>query len=139
MHKQCCQNFNKLSQKKDEIYDLVSACNAVEPKTLWRGWKKLLFLVNFVLIQQIKNLKDLHQQKKNKLNEIIEAVKNGITLTYIYARIRKLNCMNKNIPGSETLTEEKLIKTMTAPDGETNDVSSESKGKIMKGMENKVK
>lgn len=62
-------------------------------------------------------------RKKNKLNEIIEAVKNGITLTYIYARNRKLNSMNKNIPVTETLTEEKLIKIMTAPDGEINDVS----------------
>lgn len=40
--------------------------------------------------------------------------------------------MNKNILVTETLTEEKLIKIMTAPDGETNYVSSESKGKIMK-------
>ncbi|GBO40567.1 hypothetical protein AVEN_5401-1 [Araneus ventricosus] len=44
--------------------------------------------------------------------------------------------VDKNIPVTETLTEEKLIRKMIAPEEETNDISSESDGE--KSSEEKI-
>ncbi|GBN85685.1 hypothetical protein AVEN_156695-1 [Araneus ventricosus] len=69
--------------------------------------------------------------KKSELTDIMEALKNGCTKNSSLTKLEMPeieNWMNvdKNIPVTETLTEEGLIRKMMAPEEETNGIFSES-------------
>ncbi|GBM60398.1 Jerky protein [Araneus ventricosus] len=69
--------------------------------------------------------------KKSELTDIMEALKNGCTKNLSLTQLEMPDIeiwinVDKNIPVTETLTEEELIRKMTASEEETNDISSES-------------
>ncbi|GBO44073.1 Jerky [Araneus ventricosus] len=116
---------------KDAIYGLSSSWNAVKLLTLRRGWRKLLFVTHFCSDSSNDEEFEGFRCKKSELTDIMEALKNGCTKNSSLTQLEMPeieNWMNvdKNIPVTETLTEEELIRKIMAPEEETNDIFSES-------------
>ncbi|GBM02529.1 Jerky [Araneus ventricosus] len=116
---------------KDAIYGLASSWNAVKPRTLRRGWRKLLFVTHFCSDSSDDEEFEGFRCKKSELTDIMEALKNGCTKNLFLTQLEMPEIeiwmnVDKNIPVAETLTEEELIRKMIAPEEEINDISSES-------------
>ncbi|GBM09189.1 Jerky [Araneus ventricosus] len=116
---------------KDAIYGLASSWNTVKPRTLRRGWRKLLFVTHFCSDSSDDEEFEGFRCKKSELTDIMEALKNGCTKNLSLTQLEMPEIeiwmnVDKNIPVTETLTEEELIRKMIAPEEETNDISSES-------------
>lgn len=117
---------------KNAMYGLASAWNAVKPQTLRRGWRKMLFSLNFCPDSSDDEEFEGFRCKKSELGEIMRALKNNPKTDPSLSRletpeIEKWIDVDVDVPVAETLTEEELIKRMISPSPEEETtVSSES-------------